>query len=217
MTSISLPKKFVHACSLAMARDDARYYLLGLSLESNGRDVILVGADGHRLHICRWVKEQGEPCTPFSAIIPAPLVNAIVKAKAPRVGAVEPPALLTVGYADANGVRDLTVKLPDGTSIGGRSINGRFPDWRRHIPTGAASGVAAIVNPQYLLDLCDGARIALGRPKKQLVCAVQHNGPGECVRLVVDEFLGIVMPMRVEAEQCIPVSFTAPMLPVAEA
>jgi hypothetical protein len=51
----------------------------------------------------------------------------------------------------------------NGMSVQGMTIDGTFPDWRRVIPCGEMSGVAAQFNPKYIGDLYKASRIACRR------------------------------------------------------
>lgn len=149
---------------------DVRYYLIGVNFEPEG---YAVATDGHTLMAVR--------CAPFSGdsfMVPSTAIKATLS---------------------------LNKKLPEiavsREAIGGVAhtpIDGRFPEWRRLVPT-APSGDIAMFDADYLarakaafLDMGATLLAAAGM-------SVAHNGDGPALLSVESiDALMLVMPVRVD-------------------
>lgn len=81
--SVDINYDYLKAVSLAMAKQDIRYYLMGVHVEAKLDGVTLVATDGHRLLAIHDDTQRVEE--PFNLIIPAETVKAIIaNHKAPR-------------------------------------------------------------------------------------------------------------------------------------
>src|ERR1039457_2059725 len=58
--SLTVPLKFITSALLTAAKDDIRYYLNGVFLQSVGGEIRIVGTDGHRLIASRFVPPKEE-------------------------------------------------------------------------------------------------------------------------------------------------------------
>ena len=69
--SLTVPLKFITSALLTAAKDDIRYYLNGVFLQSVGGEIRIVGTDGHRLIASRFVppKEERIPAWAEAGII----------------------------------------------------------------------------------------------------------------------------------------------------
>lgn len=142
---IDILQSELKAVAQAMAVKDIRHYLNGVCVETNGRDTMLIATDGAMAAALRS-SCVGDEITqnPAGYILPDTLVKTIIKAKAPRHSKTP---LVSLTF-DGNKV---TADLPDGTSAAALLVDGRFPDWRRVIPTGdLGETVATSFNPDYL-------------------------------------------------------------------
>lgn len=174
----------------AMATKDIRHYLNGVLVEYNGADLRLVATDGHRLHGVR-VELGGLVVEPVSFIIPAAMVQRIIKAKAPRGSSRATVAL----YFDPETKR-IEAALPDGSSILDTAIDGVFPDYRRLFDFDVGEPALAHYNPQYLLDLELSMLDYLGLSKTEASGhAITQRGEGLGV-VSFDGFFAGVMPIR---------------------
>ena len=105
-----------------MANQDVRYYLNGMSIESEGNEIRSVATDGHRLAICKISND--------SLALPARQV--IV----PRKGILEIIRLLSAVdeqvdvYLGSNHIRIIDSEF----SFTSKLVDGRFPDYRRVLP-----------------------------------------------------------------------------------
>jgi hypothetical protein len=95
----------------------------------------------------------------------------------------------------------LAIGTPTG-SVTGKALDGRFPEWRRVVPTPDAVGehVPAVLNTQYLADACEALSIARNVSKKAAgQHAIRIHMRGELPTVVTDNTIGVlalVMPMR---------------------
>lgn len=187
---ITIQQKDLRAVSYAMAKDDIRYYLNGVLVESNGAETRLVATDGHRLHAV-IAEGDGPVVAPVAFIIPADMVKKCLAAKGPR--ADKAPAII-VDY-DAG---KIAAKLPDGSEIVQFAIDGRFPDYQRIIPRCDAEPEIAIFNPAYVADAVKGYSDFMEiKGKTPPSIGVRPNGASPGV-LSANGFTAIIMPLRGE-------------------
>jgi len=104
----------------AMAKDDVRYYLNGMCLQF-GTHLTAVATDGHRLAAMPGATLLGREET-HELILPRKAVNELKK---------------RLGDGDCRiDVTNRGIKVDFGTTaLDSRLIDGRFPDWRRVIPS----------------------------------------------------------------------------------
>jgi DNA polymerase-3 subunit beta len=112
----------LHGASYAMAKGDVRYYLNGILLEIDPGELRLVASDGHRLALASAVLEL--PALGKSCVVPC---NSVAELHKLLSGGGDV-ALAVSGNA-------LRVTLADGTVFSTKLIEGKFPDWRRVLPT----------------------------------------------------------------------------------
>ncbi|MCW8093435.1 DNA polymerase III subunit beta [Alteromonas sp. ASW11-130] len=115
-------KHLIDSTHFSMAQQDVRYYLNGMSLETEDNLVRTVATDGHRLALCRFGFE--------GASLPARQV--II----PRKGVLEISRLI--------GEEDKSLKIQIGANhlrlfssefiFTSKLVDGRFPDYRRVLP-----------------------------------------------------------------------------------
>ena len=115
-------KKLIDSTQFAMAQQDVRYYLNGMSLETEEGVIRTVATDGHRLALCRLAYTE----------TPLPVRQVII----PRKGVIEIQRLIGDG--------DKQVKIQIGANhirmfssdfiFTSKLVDGRFPDYRRVLP-----------------------------------------------------------------------------------
>lgn len=115
-------KRLIDSTQFSMAQQDVRYYLNGMSLETEGDIVRTVATDGHRLALCKFVFD--------GANLPARQV--II----PRKGVLEISRLINE--------EDKRIKVQLGSNhirifsneyiFTSKLVDGRFPDYRRVLP-----------------------------------------------------------------------------------
>lgn len=131
--------------SFAMAIQDVRYYLTGMLFELKNRQLATVATDGHRLALTRQVIESAEETSELSAILPRKAVLELqrllgeLKRVAPNhdnnitlsVGQEFLQVVLPFGEVDSAG----QIQNPILVTFTARLIDGKFPDYRRVMPT----------------------------------------------------------------------------------
>lgn len=114
--------RLIESTHFSMANQDVRYYLNGMSIESENNEIRSVATDGHRLAICKISNE--------SLALPARQV--IV----PRKGILEIIRLLDPVEEDVQvflGSNHIRI-IDTGFSFTSKLVDGRFPDYRRVLP-----------------------------------------------------------------------------------
>ncbi|MGD8340363.1 MAG: DNA polymerase III subunit beta [Gammaproteobacteria bacterium] len=120
----------IEKTQFSMAQQDVRYYLNGLLLETEGKQLRAVATDGHRLAVAEI--ELSKPAKKNSQVI------------MPRKGVIELNRLLDSGDALTLvlGSNHICVDLPD-VRLTSKLIDGRFPDYERVIPSDPAYVIRA--------------------------------------------------------------------------
>ena len=173
------------AVALAMAKADIRYYLNGVLFElDNDEGYRLVGTDGDRMHIVCKRKAQATD----SVIMPRDTVIHIIKQK---VQAFE---LEIIPGAP----RQLKIRTGGGC-ITVPEVQGKYPDYRRVMPTKVHQTEAAYFMPEYLADLAKAQKI-LGTAQQQGYIAQQGEKGGVYVDNATS-FYAVIMPLRCDAPE----------------
>ena len=164
------------------AKADVRYYLNGVFFDHAG---YAVATDGHRLLAVRVPAFDGD-----DFIIP----NNEAKA--------------ALGLNKKAHEMLITRELIGGIKY--TPIDGRFPEWRRIVPTETASGKPTFINPDYLLDAMN-AWHDMGLSKMVDALPYTMNGDSATVQLcaTVPEALMILMPFRTRDPIEEPVDYVA--------
>ena len=114
--------RLIESTHFSMANQDVRYYLNGMSIESEGNEIRSVATDGHRLAICKIA--NGSLALPARQVI------------VPRKGILEIIRLLSPVdeevnvYLGSNHIRIIDTEF----SFTSKLVDGRFPDYRRVLP-----------------------------------------------------------------------------------
>ncbi|MBT9590429.1 MAG: DNA polymerase III subunit beta [Thiobacillus sp.] len=166
---ISLPqktlKRLLQLVQFAMASQDIRYYLNGMLLVLEGKQLRVVATDGHRLSYAEAQLETEAEAR--EVIIPRKTVVELSK----LLGDVDDPVELRIG------ANQVTITLP-GTELVTKVVDGKFPDYQRVIP---------VNQPRHLKANRQNVMQALQR------AAILSNEKFRGVRLVMSEnTLGIV-------------------------
>jgi hypothetical protein len=194
MYTLTVSLATLRAARTHTAEKDVRYYLQGVYLDTAAGKV--VATDGHRLFAAN---ARGVKSNYPAVIIPNETIDAALKqftgeyARGKSLGAVD----VTVTVDESH----LAIGTPTG-SVTGKALDGRFPEWRRVVPTPDAVGehVPAVLNTQYLADACEALSIARNVSKKAAgQHAIRIHMRGEFPTIVTDNTIGVlalVMPMR---------------------
>ncbi|MDN4502296.1 DNA polymerase III subunit beta [Alteromonadaceae bacterium BrNp21-10] len=114
-------KKLIESTHFAMAQQDVRYYLNGLSLETEENIIRTVATDGHRLALCRI--DYGSPLPSKQVIIPRKGVLEISR----LIEDSDKQLKVQIG---SNHIRIFSTAFIFTSKL----VDGRFPDYRRVLP-----------------------------------------------------------------------------------
>jgi DNA polymerase-3 subunit beta len=127
VAEVALPQKSLRSLLLlvqyAMAQQDIRYYLNGLLLSLEGKDLRVVATDGHRLAFARTALEDEQPRQ--EVVLPRKAVLELCKLLSDSDAPIRI-ALLGNQVKFNFGEVELVTKI----------VDGKFPDYGRVIPTG---------------------------------------------------------------------------------
>lgn len=158
-------KRLLQLVQFAMASQDIRYYLNGMLLVLEGKQLRVVATDGHRLSYAETQLESEAEAR--EVIIPRKTVVELSK----LLSDVDDPVELRIG------TNQVTITLP-GTELVTKVVDGKFPDYQRVIP---------VNQPRHLKANRQNVMQALQR------AAILSNEKFRGVRLVMSEnTLGIV-------------------------
>lgn len=188
MATIHIQRNTLKAASHFMAKQDIRYYLNGVLIESSPTETRVCATDGHAL-LLRQEDRKDDNAGNASFIMPAETVAAILKWKAPHKTAADMPVIITVPDDPKAEHRAEWC----GQIVIFRPVDGKFPDYARVVPR-TLSGEAAHYNPELLIK-CQKAAIDLNTSKAGFFAFTQ-NGDGAAIATFGAQAFAIVMPMR---------------------
>lgn len=185
MVTIETTTETIKALLVCAPKADARFYLNGIAIDmTRGIEPVLVATDGHRLLAARATYADG--CEPGTGcvIIPRAALEA-VKGKAPvRIE-----------------IDGETVTVRSATDTVCKAIDGRYPDWRRIVPT-KANGETVQFDGAYLGDF---RKIATLLGKRDSHITVHYNGEDHTlITFGHDGAIGVLMPLRTKGAFVIP-------------
>lgn len=189
MTTIDIPITALRAAMLFAAKQDVRYYLNGLHIILDGTGSGQIQAtDGHRAIVIRLLDV---PAVSLSVIIPAALVETLLKAKGSKKATyvfLDIPA----NERDNRG-SSFTLREPlySGAAVAGQTIDGVFPDMQRVVPKKCSNEIAQY-NWQYMAD-CQTAAEILGVKDGAVVA---YNGLSAALVSISEDAFALVMPCR---------------------
>ena len=114
--------RLIESTHFSMANQDVRYYLNGMSIETEGQEIRSVATDGHRLAICKISNEQLN-LPNRQVIVPRKAILEIIRLLAPVDDDVQV-------YLGSNHIRIIDNEF----SFTSKLVDGRFPDYRRVLP-----------------------------------------------------------------------------------
>ena len=171
--------RFMKAAVIAASNEHTRYYLNGVSVQSDESNLFYVATDGTKLVALR----QDHDGTAVNIIIPTDIIAGIKLDR--RKG--------DIGVLTRDGETAWRLEYA-GKSIIFAPIDGAFPDWRRVVPR-EYSGKAAVFNPEIYGSF---AKIAKALGVSPGVVSILQNGDGPALigfGETVDGF-GVIMPKR---------------------
>ncbi len=114
--------RLIESTHFSMANQDVRYYLNGMSIETEGNEIRSVATDGHRLAICKLGIDSLE-LPNRQVIVPRKGILEIIRLLDP----VEETVQVFLG---SNHIRIIDTEF----SFTSKLVDGRFPDYRRVLP-----------------------------------------------------------------------------------
>ena len=114
--------RLIESTHFSMANQDVRYYLNGMSIESEGTEIRSVATDGHRLAICK-ISNNSLSLPERQVIVPRKGILEIIRLLAPVDESVQI-------FLGTNHIRIIDSDF----SFTSKLVDGRFPDYRRVLP-----------------------------------------------------------------------------------
>ena len=114
--------RLIESTHFSMANQDVRYYLNGMSIETEGHEIRSVATDGHRLAICK-ITNQALELPARQVIVPRKGILEIIRLLDPVDEGVQV-------FLGANHIRIIDSEF----SFTSKLVDGRFPDYRRVLP-----------------------------------------------------------------------------------
>ena len=139
----------------AVSKDAIKIAITGILLEANGKELSLIGTDGHRLSVYT-IKDIFEKQLTKSVIIP-PKALSIVKTL------ITGKESFQIGFDE----KRIMFKIEE-TEISAKLIEGTYPDYRRVIPTD--NNKLLLINKEEFLDILSRVNI-FTNPNTKLVKA----------------------------------------------
>lgn len=210
MITIEIPARTLLAMAELAAQKDTRYYLQGVLVDIPAAgECRLVATDGHAVGITRLDTVAAGAAVPQQFILPRDLVR---KFK-PKDGALT----VRIEDDDPNGrthARPVSITAEaSGLTASGSTIDGIFPDYRRVIPH-EPTGEAAQLNVGYLIAFAKALSMLSGCALKsaQMRVGIRHNGSGGALVSFAghDDFVGVLMPLRIDATLTEPPAWVLP-------
>ncbi len=159
--AVTLPQKTLkhlfNMVHFSMAQQDIRYYLNGLLLVVDGKNVIAVATDGHRLAFCQIETEQNFPR--HEVIIPRKTILELQR----LLDDLDDPVKLEI----AN--NQVKLSFADIELIS-KLVEGKFPDYTRVIPKGYKNSFT--IGRDHLLRALQRAAIMTSDKFKGIRCIV---------------------------------------------
>ena len=202
MATIHILRNKLKAAAIFAAKDDIRFYLNGVLIESTPLQTRLCATDGHAL-FCAKDDAKGENVDSFVGIVPNDTVKQILAWKAPYKGAADLPVVITTAETEHRAAWG-------GNTAVFKPLDGKFPDYARVVPE-KVSGDASYINPDLLIK-CKKAVEALGTNKLGMF-ALKQGGDGSAIAVFSVEAFAVVMPMRGDKADVADVAWAREALP----
>lgn len=182
---------------------EIRYYLNGVYFECNKESTRLVATDGH----CLGVYEASQENILDSAINFIMPLDVIKLLKVVHKQCEDVTITIERKHeTQLDLITDGTIQVAGGPAISWKAVDGRFPDYIRVIPKETMSGETAQFDPAIVNKFVRVAK-CLGLSTKNGV-PIGHNGGGSALIALGDpNFIGVIMPMRVEPVTSTPARF----------
>ena len=114
--------RLIESTHFSMANQDVRYYLNGMSIESENNEIRSVATDGHRLAICK-IANDSLSLPARQVIVPRKGILEIIRLLDPVDDEIQV-------FLGSNHIRIIDTEF----SFTSKLVDGRFPDYRRVLP-----------------------------------------------------------------------------------
>jgi len=114
--------RLIESTHFSMANQDVRYYLNGMSIETENNEIRSVATDGHRLAICK-ISNESLSLPARQVIVPRKGILEIIRLLDPIDEEVQV-------FLGSNHIRIIDTEF----SFTSKLVDGRFPDYRRVLP-----------------------------------------------------------------------------------
>lgn len=114
--------RLIESTHFSMANQDVRYYLNGMSIESENKEIRSVATDGHRLAISK-ISNDSLSLPTRQVIVPRKGILEIIRLLAPVDEEIQV-------FLGSNHIRIIDTEF----SFTSKLVDGRFPDYRRVLP-----------------------------------------------------------------------------------
>ena len=180
----TLKRKELKALSRFASKQDIRFYLMGVCVTQDHRGTILEATNGHMLGRLLVSMEPHE--TPQRVIIKSSDIDKLKGTKKTADDWL---------HFTVNG-QEIQVIAPDSTMML-TALEGNFPDTDRVTPKVIKDEDAkpANFNPEYLVAFMQAAEDLTGKKQTPRIFH-QGKNPALVALPAVDEFVGVLMPMR---------------------
>jgi len=191
LQTIKVAISTLHGMACLASVKDIRYYLNGLYIEANSTHTRVVATDGKVLG-AHDSEQENTLDKPVSFIMPIEIIK-LVKASYKTLDG----ATIALNIDDTGLVLGGTIEPFGGTTIGFKTVEGKYPQYWRVIPSEPASGETAQFNPELVQKFVKTAKFMSSA--KNPVPEIHHNGKNiAIIRFGVDAFVGVIMPMRTD-------------------
>jgi len=183
---------------------EMRSYLVGVYFECNQASTRLVAADGHCLALYESSHQENILDSAINFILPLDVIKLL---KAVHKQCEEVTVTIERKHeTQLDLITGGTIQVSGGPAISWKAVDGRFPDYIRVLPKETMSGETAQFCPAIVQKFVKAAK-CLGLSTKNGV-PIGHNGGGAALVDVGDpNFIGAIMPMRVEPVTSVPAQF----------
>lgn len=175
-------RQLIESTQFSMANQDVRYYLNGMLMETDGKQLRSVATDGHRMAVCTVETESDMPGKQI--ILPRKGVMELMR----LLDSPDAEVVLQIGQSNLRAVVNnfiFTSKL----------VDGRFPDYRRVLPQNSS---------KFLQASCEELRQAFSRAailSNEKFRGVRVNLSNNEMRITANN------PEQEEAEEVLDVDF----------
>ena len=168
-------------------KSDIRFCLNGVLIEATENGRFYAATDGHKLVVIREARQETD--TNGQWILPRDVIMGIKLQKAGRT-------VLETAELETDGAKAKLDYCGTGTVFS--FVDGKFPDWRRVVPS-KTSGEVAQFNPDLLVAVRDCAAATVGVGKNTGL-SILHNGDNASLyQANSPDFIAVIMPLRINA------------------